>query len=384
MLKIAVLAPQLTPTHPAGQQMLKVVQALSSEYEFTVFGRILDESIKGKVQFRKMPIPVIRPRLITYLTQFLLYRHLFKYLELDKHFDIIHSIEGSAPFSTIVTMHYCGAAAFNLLRNGSVRHLGIRRLYYSSLYSFGIRMERHAVDNPYLKCVVAVSNGLKREIRYHYEPSANIVVIPNAIDVDHFSNSCQYRKMIRHELGLKETDLVGAICALGDWERKGLGVLIDSIAILPRNAVKILVIGGGPIEIYRRLCWKKGISDAFIFTGLTRDVGKFYGASDFFILPTIYETFSIVALEAGAAGLPLVVTRVNGLEDFVEEGVNGFFIQRDPKSIADTIQSLVGDQQRLKEMGREAQRRAQKFRLENMVNAYRQLYQNLSLSKQEQ
>jgi glycosyltransferase involved in cell wall biosynthesis len=380
MLKIAVLAPQLIPTHPAGGQMLKIVQALSSEYEFTVFGQIIDESLKGKVRFYRMPIPIIRPRLLTYLPQFWLYGRLFRSLELDKHFDIVHSIEGAAPFASVVTMHYCGAEAFNLLRSG-IRYPGIRRLYYPLHYSFLIKMERLAVRNPYLKCVVAVSNGLKREIIQYYRPSANIVVIPNSVDVDYFSDAYQYRKMIRQELSLKETDFVGVICALGDWERKGLNVLIDSVALLPKNTVKIIVVGGGPIQIYRKLCHEKGVSESFIFTGFTREVKKFYGASDFFILPTAYEAFPLVALEAAAAGLPLLVTRVNGLEDFVEEGVNGFFIQREPKSIAETIQSLVDNQQKLKEMGREAQFRAQKFRVENMVNAYKELYQSLYSNK---
>ena len=381
MLKIAVLAPQLIPTHPAGGQMLKIVQALSSEYEFTVFGQIIDESLQGKVRFHRMPIPIVRPWLITYLTQFWLYGRLFRSLELNEHFDIIHSIEGSAPFATIVTMHYCGPAVLNLIKMGIIRHSGIRKLYYPLLYFLGIKMERLAVRNPYLKCIVAVSNGLKRDIIQYYRPSANIVVIPNSVDVDYFSDAYQYRKMIRQEVGLKETDLVGVICALGDWERKGLNVLIDSVALLPKNTVKIIVVGGGPIQIYRKLCHEKGVSESFIFTGFTREVKKFYGASDFFIFPTAYEAFPLVALEAAAAGLPLLVTRVNGLEDFVEEEVNGFFIQREPKSIAETIQSLVDNQQKLKEMGREAQRRAQKFRVENMVNAYKKLYQSLYSNK---
>ena len=383
-MKIAVLAPQLIPTHPAGGQMLKVVQALASEYEFTVFGRVIDESLKGKVQFQRMPIPVIRPRLITYLAQFWLYGRLFRSLELDKHFDVIHSIEGSAPFATIVTMHFCGAAAFDLSRKGIIRYTRIRRLYYPLLYSFGMKMEHLAVNNPYLKYIVAVSNGLKHELFHYYQPSANIVVIPNSVDVEYFVGAYQYRKMIRQELGLKEVDLVGAICALGDWERKGLNVLIDGVALLPRNAVKTLVIGGGPVQAYRRLCVKRGVGDLFIFTGFTRNLIRFYGAADFFILPTAYEAFPIVAIEAAAAGLPLLVTRVNGLEDFVEEGINGFFVQREPKSIADAILSLVDNQQKLREMGKEAQRRAQMFRVENMVDAYRQLYQNLCLAKREE
>jgi len=116
----------------------------------------------------------------------------------------------------------------------------------------------------------------------------------------------------------------------------------------------------------------------FVFTGLTRDIERFYGAADFFVFPTAYETFGLVAFEAAAAGLPLLTTRVSGVGDFVEEGVNGLFIEREPKSIASAIASVVDDRQRLKAMGRGARRRAQEFRVEHMVDAYRRLYNELA------
>jgi glycosyltransferase involved in cell wall biosynthesis len=375
-MKIAVLAPQLIPTHPAGGQMLKVVQALASEYEFTVFGRIIDESLQGKVQFYRMPIP-IRPLLATYLAQFWLYGRLFKHLDWEQRFDVVHSIEASSPFATVVTMHYCSAAALTLVRQGVLRYRGIRKPYYRLLYEIMSREEQYVVNNPYLKRLIVVSEGLKREILHHYHPSVEPVVIPNSVDVDRFVYSKQRRELIRREIGSTGNEVIGIICALGDWQRKGLDVLIEAVALLPQNSIKILVVGGGPIQTYRKLCEKRGVVNAFLFTGFVRDVERFYGAGDFFILPTAYETFSLVAIEAAAAGLPLLVTRVNGLEGFVEEGINGFFVQREPRSIANAIIALINNPDKLKHMGIEAQRRAQAFRVENMVDAYRQLYQKM-------
>jgi len=375
-MKIAVLAPQLIPTHPAGGQMLKVVQALASEYEFTVFGRIIDESLKGKVRFYRMQIPM-RPLLASYLAQFWLYGRLFKHLDLEQRFDVVHSIEVSSPFATVVTMHYCSAAALHLVRRGVLRYRGIRKPYYRLLYEIMNREEQHVVSNPYLKRLIVVSEGLKREILHHYHPSVEPIVIPNSVDVERFVYSRQHRELMRRKMGFTENEVIGIICALGDWQRKGLDVLIEAVALLPQNLIKILVVGGGPIQTYRKMCEKRGVANAFLFTGFVRDVERFYSAGDFFILPTAYEAFPLVAIEAAAVGLPLLVTRVNGLEDFVEEGVNGFFIPREPRGIADAILSLVDNQQKLREMGREAQRRAQIFRVENMVDMYRQLYNEL-------
>ena len=377
-MRIAVLAPQLIPTHPAGGQMLKVVQALASEHEFAVFSRSIDESLRGRVKFQEMPIPILRPRLVTHLVQFLLYGRLFKRLALHERFDVVQAVEGSSPFSTVVTMHFCYEAALALIHQGVLRYIGVRQPYYRLFYGIGGRIERYVVmNNRYLKRLVVVSEGLKREILHYYRPSVEPLVIPNSMDVDRFAHAKRYRELMRRELGLAEDEVIGAICALGDWQRKGLDILIEAVALLPRNLVKILVIGGGPVQTYRRWCEKKGVANAFVFTGFVRDIERFYSAADFFVFPTVYEAWPLVALEAAAAGLPLLTTRVGGLEDFVEDGINGLFIGREPRSIANAIASMIDDQQRLKEMGIEAQRRVQAFRVENMVDAYRQLYNEL-------
>jgi len=224
-VRIAVLAPQLIATHPAGGQMLKVVWGLAPEHKFTVFGHSIDESLKGRVEFQKMPIPILRPRLVTYLIQFLLYGRAFRQLVLDEQFDVVQSIEGSAPFATAATMQFCAKAALTLIQKGILQYTGVRGPYYKLLYKIGGEMERTVVNNAHLNRLVAVSEGLKRELLLYYQPSVEPFVIPNSVDVDRFSSASQHRKTTRQELGLTDEELVGAICALGDWNRKGLDVL---------------------------------------------------------------------------------------------------------------------------------------------------------------
>jgi glycosyltransferase involved in cell wall biosynthesis len=378
MVKIAMLTPQLVPNHPGGGQMLKVVQSLAEEHEFTVFGAAMDDSLSGKVQFHKLPIPRMRPLLGTYLAQFWIYGRLFQRRQMHKEFDIVHSLEGSAPLATVVTMHFCGARALDLMRQGILQVRGIRAPYYRLLYKVGGIVERRVVTNPYLERLICVSEGLKREITHYYNAPVEPVVIPNSVRVERFAEAKEYREQVRHQLRLPDEQVVGAICALGDWERKGLSILIEAVALLPRDTVKVIVIGGGPIEVYRKCCEEKGVADDFVFVGFVRDVERFYGAADFFIFPTAYEAWPIVALEAAATGLPLLATRVNGLEDFIEDGVNGFFTDRTPRSVADTIKLAVRDAEQLQIMGQEAQRRVLAFRMESMVDAYRCLYEELA------
>ncbi|MEM2514636.1 MAG: glycosyltransferase family 4 protein [Candidatus Bathyarchaeia archaeon] len=376
-MKIAVLAPFLIPAHPAGSQMLKVVQGLADEHKFTVFGAMIDRSLVNKVEFYKMPIPY-RPILTSYLVQFPLYGFLFKRLRLSQSFDVVHAIEICSPFSSIITLHCCFNRVVELMRKGVIRHNGIRKPYRHLLYILSAKMENYVVKNPYLKRLITVSEGLKKDILYFSSPSVVPRVIPNGIDVERFMQARQYRNAMRRELNIGEKETVGVICALGDWERKGLGLLVEALTLLPRNSLKILVIGGGPIKYYQELARNMGVSDALIFTGFVRDVEKLYAAGDFFILPTVFEAWPLVVLEAAATGLPLLVTRVNGVEDFVEHGVNGFFIERNPYSIADTIGSIICDRDKLRIMGEEALKRVQMFDISRMVDAYRQLYEEIN------
>ena len=62
------------------------------------------------------------------------------------------------------------------------------------------------------------------------------------------------------------------------------------------------------------------------FLGSVDQMPRLYAAADAFVLPTSYETFSLVTYEAAAAGLPLLVTRVSGVEDLLADGLNGWFI----------------------------------------------------------
>ncbi|MEK7282806.1 MAG: glycosyltransferase, partial [Acidobacteriota bacterium] len=73
------------------------------------------------------------------------------------------------------------------------------------------------------------------------------------------------------------------------------------------------------------------------------DIERYYASADIFVYPSAYEAFSLVSLEAAGAGLPLLVSRVNGTEDLVRPGVNGLFIEREPSDIAAKIRLLAGD-----------------------------------------
>src|SRR5205823_427201 len=102
------------------------------------------------------------------------------------------------------------------------------------------------------------------------------------------------------------------------WQGKGLAVAIEGV--VEATGWQLVVVGAGDEPRFRHLSARLGGADRVTFVGATTVPGRYYAAADAFVLPTAYEAFPLVALEAFATGVPGLVTRVNGVEDFHVDG----------------------------------------------------------------
>jgi UDP-glucose:(heptosyl)LPS alpha-1,3-glucosyltransferase len=102
-----------------------------------------------------------------------------------------------------------------------------------------------------------------------------------------------------------------------------------------------------------------------------------YARADVFVLPSSYETFSLVTFEAAAAGLPLLVTRVSGVEEILEDDVTGWGITQDGHDIANRLRLLSNDRVRLR-LGAAARTAAARYSWDRMVEQYIALYRELA------
>ena len=128
----------------------------------------------------------------------------------------------------------------------------------------------------------------------------------------------------------------------GEWMRKGLDDAIRAVARLERTDVQLFVAGDDPDRCrYHQLTADLGLSDRVIFGGFRRDIATALAAADVFLFPSWYEAFSLATIEAAACGLPVVATRINGTEDFIQPGVTGEFVEHDPSHIASTLNTLL-------------------------------------------
>jgi UDP-glucose:(heptosyl)LPS alpha-1,3-glucosyltransferase len=203
---------------------------------------------------------------------------------------------------------------------------------------------------------------------YYNVPAERIRVVYNGVDHCTFNPEAASlgREPLRHELGIDEHDLVVLFVA-SNWKRKGLGTLLSAIAELgdEANHLHVLVVGRGRPEAYRALAQKLGLTERLHFVGATKNVLKYYGAADLFVLPTLYDPFANVCLEAMACGLPVITTADNGASEIISSGDNGF-IQKDPRDareLGEYLRASLLPHKRVM-MGKSARKTAETFTLE--------------------
>lgn len=205
-------------------------------------------------------------------------------------------------------------------------------------------------------------------------------VVPNGIDAAAFASPAG-GEALRAAFGIPTTArVVGTVGLLND--AKGHDVLVEALARLPAD-VHGLVVGNGELEgALRELAVARGVADRFTITGWRDDLPACHDAMDVFCLPSRWEGLSYALLEAGAAGLPLVSTEVNGSRDVIApDGLPacGMVVPReDPAALAQALRVLLDDASHARDLGRIAARRvAECFSLDAMVDATLAVYEEL-------
>ena len=161
---------------------------------------------------------------------------------------------------------------------------------------------------------------------------------------------------MRAELDIDPADLLLCFCALGNFEHKGLRLVLEAISAAANEAINLLVVGGSGSEIreYKKLCVRLNIEKRIRFVGFRRDIRPYLWASDTFVFPSVYETFPLVCLQAAAASLPLIVTKIHGVEEFMAHGETGWIVARESASIRAAIEHAAENRQLTESMGRQA------------------------------
>ncbi len=226
-------------------------------------------------------------------------------------------------------------------------------------------------------CSLIISNssaGKKVLMEKAAISSKKIIVIPNGIDVKAVRQKIESSKITSHS-GI----IVGSIGNLR--KAKGYDILIEAANIVckKRNDIKFVILGKGSLKSYlQKKIRQLKLSDAVKLYGFVNDVYKYISGFDIVIIPSLWEGFPVVALEAMACGKPIIATTAGDLPLIIQDGVNGLLVRpKDAHAMADAIIKLADKPELMKEMGKRSEDLVERFSLKNMIEEYRRVYERL-------
>lgn len=227
---------------------------------------------------------------------------------------------------------------------------------------------------------------------YYAADPAKIRVIPPGVDLGRFHPTD--KKEAKRKVGIPCGDanilFVGRIEPL-----KGVDTLLRAMSILQeRHPAAIAntclaIVGGDPwrddldTEMARlqQLRTELGIHNLVTFLGAKdQDIlPYYYAAAEMVVMPSHYESFGMVALEAMAMGTPVIASEVGGLVHLIQPGVNGFHVpSRDPEALATRILTLLNDKALRQQLGQGARAYAKQYRWERIVTRMLDVYQEVA------
>jgi glycosyltransferase involved in cell wall biosynthesis len=220
----------------------------------------------------------------------------------------------------------------------------------------GYRLTNGMVDH-----ITAVSEAAaERFVRERIVPAKLVTVIPNGVDTDLFRNvAATARDSLRRSLGLSQQFVW---LAVGRFEvSKDYPNMLQAFARVREHEPRsmLLLVGRGSLQgEAEALVRERGLGDAVRFLGVRQDVPEVMSAADAYVMSSAWEGMPMVLLEAAAAGLPIVATRVGGNHEVVRQEESGFLVPpRDPQALAHAMLHMMklseSERRRMGERGRE-------------------------------
>ena len=300
-------------------------------HRVTVIGEGIDDELKHEVEF--LPVAVNK------LTSWTRNRSFAKNCALvarSQAFDIVHGlsrVEGldtfrlTDPMQTHWVKVWYRHPVSRWLQQHNPRHRAIFELERKLYQPEGVR-----------RVIVQSKLDARLLTEYFGVEESRIRRIVNGVDTNVFNPGVRSeRTAVREELfrqfasdatatHFSKDDTPLLVFASMDFRRKGLDSLLTALSRVKDREARLVVLGAGDIEGYRRFARSLGLERRVLFAGRQSSIARLYGAGDLFVLPTIYEPFPNVNLEAMACGTPVITTATAGGADIIEPGRNGYVI----------------------------------------------------------
>lgn len=262
----------------------------------------------------------------------------------------------------------------DVLRSGGGAHISYIRaarkwrgtlaagaMHLSPYHRVQMHIERCGFGSPRLKLVIAIAKLVRDDlIRQFKLPIEKVPTLYNGVDLERFRPAAdrESRRRIRQALRLPESAPVAIFVGNG-FARKGLGFLIEA---WPKMRAKpwLLVVGNDrAAESYKKQARALNVADRVLFLGPRNDVADLFHAVDALALPSLFEPFGNVVLEAMASGLKVITSAQSGVAELLPDDLACFTIQDpcDSNEIATRLDALIEAPTALGESARAAAER---------------------------
>lgn len=264
------------------------------------------------------------------------------YATRTQDFDVIHAHDWLVTHAAVTLKHHLGLPLVATIHSTEAgRHRGwLPDDTSKAIHSIEWWLTYEA------RRVLACSDHMRWEIDQLFDlPDSKTTIVPNGVDVDAFTVEPEETARVRHRYG--DGPLV--VFAGRLVYEKGVQDLIDAVPIIAGRhpGLSIVIAGEGPHEEQLRdQVRRRRLDESVIFTGFVngRDLPRLLAAADCFAMPSRYEPFGMVALEAIAAGAPVVAAHSGGLAEFIIDRQTGLtHIPGDPDSLAMALDTMLTD-----------------------------------------
>lgn len=225
--------------------------------------------------------------------------------------------------------------------------------------------------------VIAISDHAYEQLTMSYQlDEDDVEMIPHGVDTDRF-----YPREEQHSAVDPEKTTLLYVGRLG--ARKGLDLALQALAEVDAATVEFLIAGTGRHEEQlRELAKELGIREQVAFLGYVPDeeLPMLYSSADVFVLPSRYEGFGLVLLEAMACGTPVIGTDAGGIPTAIRDGETGYIVNQDEKMLADAFERIIRKDN--EQMERRAVQHAESHSWVRTVQQTEQIYRNRLVDEQ--
>ncbi len=347
-MRIAFVIHDLNNFGGQERSTLEIVSRFAQNHEVHVFASSFAAIPEG-IHCHRVPVLVRRP---LFLKDFFFRIFVFFQL-LFRKFDLVHATGSCSLSADIITVQYC-QWRWSIERKHLAKSFSARQLLAEFQLQYDLWSERLIFYFLRNKSFITLSPEVRDDLKLNFGIQ-DVTVIPHGVNAVEFSPNPSERIKTRKELAFADNEFV--LLFVGTFERKGLFFLLPAFfRLMTEYNLKLCVVGSGAIEKATALVTKNSASQRVVFTGHSKEVSKYYQAADAFILPSLYDPFGLVGIEALSSGLPSIVSVQSGVSHLIKEGENGYLLLR-PHScdeIYEKLRLLLENRKNLSAMQKQA------------------------------